>query len=98
MSGIGGLHGIHRERANCIDAFEFDRTGGVLDGGTGFGCAHSGSFNALGLSVITPFQVQDANSTLVQNLDLRKWRIWNPRCFLSPITPDQAGEDRTEFL
>src|SRR5712672_1319100 len=51
MPGIGSLHGVHGERANRIDAFHFDRTGGVLDGDTGFCCTHSGSFVALGRSV-----------------------------------------------
>src|SRR6266404_2310708 len=85
MPGIGSLHGVHGERANRIDAFHFDRTGGVLDGDTGFCCTHSGSFVALGLSVNSSesFSSQDANSTLVQNVDLRKWRNPNPQCFLS---------------
>src|SRR5258705_8641415 len=60
MPGIGGLHGVHRKRANRIDAFHFDRTGGILDGNTGFCCAHSDSFVALGLSVLRtrPFRLR----------------------------------------
>src|SRR6266581_6169474 len=81
MSGIGSLHGVHGKRANGVDARHLHRIGGVLNGSTGFGYAHPGSFVAARVSLpvsarkekIRPFRRSGRNTTLVQKRRLRKW-------------------------
>ncbi len=47
MPGDGGLHSVHRKRANRVDAQHFHRAGGILNGSAGIGHAHDYSFVAV---------------------------------------------------